>query len=236
MDYVETLENRLSARSNHLEELHMEAAIDAELTLVANPNSSDGGRGDNSPIFEDYSNPHSVRNCLSPYVPSKADRLQAFFKLLGATETSHKAEVLLDLGCGDGRVCIAAAKILGCRSIGLDISPPCIKMAQDIAQEELQENNGKCSFYACDATIDPDKLLLDCNDSLARDLRSATIVYLYTYPTLLQKLVPLLQRLSHNHSLRKVVTLTYHLDQSVAKAIEVDETNDIRLYGQVGKL
>ncbi|CAM9411097.1 unnamed protein product, partial [Hapterophycus canaliculatus] len=31
-------------------------------------------------------------------------------------------DVVLDIGCGDGRVLVTMAKILGCRGIGIDIS------------------------------------------------------------------------------------------------------------------
>ena len=78
-------------------------------------------------------NPNSVANCLSPYVPTKAARISALVSWLNLTgprkndgePTSPCAEnfprgtsgvsedVLLDIGCGDGRVCIAASKISG---------------------------------------------------------------------------------------------------------------------------
>ena len=31
-------------------------------------------------------------------------------------------DVVLDIGCGDGRVLVAVAKVLGCRGIGVDVS------------------------------------------------------------------------------------------------------------------
>ena len=34
-------------------------------------------------------------------------------------------DVILDVGCGDGRVLVTMAKILGCRGIGIDISQVC---------------------------------------------------------------------------------------------------------------
>uniref|UniRef100_A0A7S1DAK3 Uncharacterized protein n=1 Tax=Cyclophora tenuis TaxID=216820 RepID=A0A7S1DAK3_CYCTE len=49
------------------------------------------------------------------------------------------------------------------------------------------------------------------DSELVKALESATIVYLYTYPTLLHKLLPLLHRLTHQHQVHSVVTLTYHI-------------------------
>ena len=107
---------------------------------------------------------------------------------------------MLDIGCGDGRVCIAVRKTigesgssgyfvpkwilsrqeiserwyyfvrllfftliaifypLGCRAIGVDVSPPYIAMARNVAQEEnIRES--KCAFFEADATVTPDILL-----------------------------------------------------------------------------
>ena len=274
MDYVQHLEQRLAERSNELEEIHLEAAIDAELTTVAAPTTTNddddkkqtvqASSQQNSnattnyePIFADYSNPHSVAHCLSPYVPSSADRVAAFLQFSGlyaspsssTTENRAGVEVLLDLGCGDGRVCIAATKLTGCCSIGVDVSPPCIEMAQIIAQQELEssEQQDQCRFYACDATLDPDQLLLgqwactsqqDTNNhqtaaALSRDLCAATIVYLYTYPTLLRQLVPLLQRLMMDHAVKRIVTQTYHLEPSVARRIQTSDEFNLVLYDQM---
>ena len=45
---------------------------------------------------------------------------------------------------------------------------------------------------------------------LCHDLLSVTVIYLYTYPTLLVQLIPLLAQLFQIGQLRVVVTLTYH--------------------------
>jgi 2-polyprenyl-3-methyl-5-hydroxy-6-metoxy-1,4-benzoquinol methylase len=162
-DYVSTLEERLGDRSDRLEEIHMEAAIDAELTdtntdssaanpVIALPVVSSAERKEM--LFDDYTNPNAVSNCLSPYVPTQAERIAAFVSFAGL----EADDFLLDIGCGDGRVCIAAATIAGCCTAGIDVSPPCISMANEVAREEgLSES--QCAFFEADATIDPDVLL-----------------------------------------------------------------------------
>jgi len=65
---------------------------------------------------------------------------------------------VLDIGCGDGRVCIAVRKTIGCRAIGVDVSPPYIAMARNVAQEE-NIHESKCAFFEADATVNPDILL-----------------------------------------------------------------------------
>lgn len=162
--FISSLENRLAERSNLLEDAHMEAAIDAQLTTTTSSNSSIfslsennvGKTGDSSSrkVFDDYVNPHAVENCLSPYVPSKADNIAAF---LSFVELSAD-DVLLDIGCGDGRVCIAAASTIGCRAIGIDVSPLCVESARKTAREEgISEE--LCTFFEADMTIEPSVLL-----------------------------------------------------------------------------
>lgn len=164
VDYVSSLEHRLGARSEKLEEIHMEAAIDAQLTdtntdssaanpVIAPPVLSSTERQEPL-LFDDYVNPNAVANCLSPYVPSHAERIAAFVSFAGLEADDY----LLDIGCGDGRVCMAAATIAGCRTAGIDVSPPCISMANEVAREEgLSES--QCAFFEADMTINPDILL-----------------------------------------------------------------------------
>jgi 2-polyprenyl-3-methyl-5-hydroxy-6-metoxy-1,4-benzoquinol methylase len=162
-DYISSLEHRLDARSEELEVIHMEAAIDAQLTdtttdsSAANPVISppvSSSERQETLLFDDYVNPNAVSNCLSPYVPSQAERIATFLSFAGL----EADDFLLDIGCGDGRVCIAAATMAGCRTAGIDVSPPCIGMAKEIAREEgLSES--QCVFFEADLTMNPDVLL-----------------------------------------------------------------------------
>ena len=166
--YIAQLEARLSSVSNQLEEKHMEAAIDAELECIKEISDNDGGAS----ARKEPSNPNSVSNCLSPFVPTSSERIQAFVDWAGLTSD----DVLLDIGCGDGRVCIAAAKLCGCRTIGIDVSPLCINQANSIVREEGMVS--LCSFYKTDATVDPE-LLLSGNDQ--GKLKNNIITICFTY-------------------------------------------------------
>jgi SAM-dependent methyltransferase len=207
-DFVEALEATLKERSDELEETHLQAAMDAELTDTSQSSKSTSNPevtcSAPPPMF-DYINPNAVANCLSPYVPTDAAKIASFVTFAGLQE--H--DVLLDIGCGDGRVCVAATKLTGCAAIGIDVSPPCISMARQIANEQAIN----ATFYELDATMDPDRLLQD--SSLANVLSTVSCIFLYTYPTLLVKLVPLLSRLTAANRNVRVVTLTYHLNNQV---------------------
>jgi SAM-dependent methyltransferase len=54
----------------------------------------------------------------APYLPTLKPQVDASFKLANL----EPGDVLLELGCGDGRVLIAAAK-LGAKSIGYELNP-----------------------------------------------------------------------------------------------------------------
>ena len=61
---------------------------------------------------------HPVQS-LAPYVPTPEDVVARMLRLAGTT----KEDIVYDLGCGDGRIPIAAAKTFGARGVGIDIDP-----------------------------------------------------------------------------------------------------------------
>src|SRR6267143_474680 len=59
------------------------------------------------------------RYILAPYVATPADVVDRMLRL---AEVTNK-DLVYDLGCGDGRMVIAAAKDFGARGVGVDIEP-----------------------------------------------------------------------------------------------------------------
>lgn len=64
------------------------------------------------------------------FVPTPAEVVQQMIKLAGV----HQGDVVYDLGCGDGRTVIAAAKLPGVRGVGIDITPERIKESVENAR------------------------------------------------------------------------------------------------------
>jgi ribosomal protein L11 methylase PrmA len=91
-------------------------------------------------------------------------------KLAGVT----KADVVYDLGCGDGRIVIAAARDFGARGVGIDIDP------QRIA--ESQENARTAGVAG--------RVIFREQDLFEADFREATVVTLFLWPSLNLKLRP----------------------------------------------
>lgn len=69
---------------------------------------------------------------LAPYVPTPQEVVDRMLALAKVT----KADVVIDLGCGDGRIPITAAKVYGARGIGVDIDPRRIAEANANAMRE----------------------------------------------------------------------------------------------------
>ena len=89
-----------------------------------------------------------------------------------------KGDVLFDLGSGDGRIPIAAAKQYGVRAVGIDIDPKLVAEATEAAKREGVNN----------------LVTFRLGDMFAADLRGATVVTLYLSDTLNVMLRPKLLR------------------------------------------
>lgn len=113
------------------------------------------------------------------------DVVEAMLKMAGVT----KEDVVYDLGCGDGRFVITAAKTFGARGVGVDIDTVRIK--------EGNENAQKASVT--------DRVRFIPGDLFEIDVREATVVTLYLLnelnlqlrPKLLRELKPGTRIVSH---------------------------------------
>ena len=108
-----------------------------------------------------------------PYVPTPQDVVDAMLKLAAVT----KNDVVYDLGCGDGRIVVTAAKNYGARGVGIDIDPERIKEANANAQK---------------AGVS-DRVKFIEQDLFKTDFKEASVVTLYLLPDINLKLRPKLQ-------------------------------------------
>jgi precorrin-6B methylase 2 len=108
------------------------------------------------------------------FVPTPPEVVAKMMELAQVT----KDDVVYDLGCGDGRIVVAAAK-LGCKAYGFDVDPERIRESK-----ENVEKNGVGNL----ATIEQ-------KDIFTLDLSKANVVTLYLLPSLNVKLIPQLEKL-----------------------------------------
>ena len=66
-------------------------------------------------------------------------------------------------------------------------------------------------------------------------MKEVTVIYLYTYPTLLMQLIPLLELVtaSPDYAVRAIATLTYHLPDDQVKIKGKNVKHDIQMYTHV---
>ncbi len=108
------------------------------------------------------------------FVPTPQEVVDAMLKLAEV----HKGDVVYDLGCGDGRTVVTAAKTYGVRAVGIDINPERIEEAK----ENVQKNGvGKL-------------VTLRNEDLFEADIKDASVVTLYLLTSLNIKLRPKLWR------------------------------------------
>ncbi len=109
------------------------------------------------------------------YVPTPQNVVEKMLELAKVTKT----DVLYDLGCGDGRIPITAAKKYGCRAFGFDIDPRRIKESQQNVEAKGVGN----------------LVTIEQKDIFTLDLSGASVVTLYLLPALNVKLIPQLEKL-----------------------------------------
>ena len=109
-----------------------------------------------------------------PYVPTTEEAVKAMLKLADVKKT----DVVYDLGCGDGRIVIAAAKDFGAHGVGIDINP--------VRIGEAKENARKAGVERL--------VRFEENDLFQADIHEASVVTIFLLSEINLKLRPKLLR------------------------------------------
>jgi cyclopropane fatty-acyl-phospholipid synthase-like methyltransferase len=125
-----------------------------------------------------------------PYVPSTEEAVRAMLELADV----KKGDIVYDLGCGDGRIVITAAKQYGARGVGIDIDPERIAEARANAKKEGVEN----------------LVRFEQQDFFQADFREATVVTMFLLTSVNERLRPKLE--SDLKPGTRVVTNTFLMD------------------------
>jgi SAM-dependent methyltransferase len=132
-----------------------------------------------------------------PYVPTPQDVVEAMLKLAAP----RPDDFLVDLGCGDGRIPITAAKTYGTRGLGVDLNP------QRIAEARANAVAGRVT----------DKVEFIEGDLFKTDFSKATILTLYLLPDVNFRLRP---RILDMRPGTRVVSHDFDMADWKAKKIE----------------
>ena len=109
------------------------------------------------------------------FVPTPQEVVE---KMLELAEVK-KDDIVYDLGCGDGRIPVTAAKKFGCKAWGFDIDPQRIKESKENVKKNGVEN----------------LVTIENKDIFTLDLSKANVITLYLLPRLNVKLIPQLEKL-----------------------------------------
>jgi hypothetical protein len=140
--------------------LTVSGLIFAACTQVPAPTTDAPAQSPNSEL--QAQSPAAEPDLDVPYVPTPPGVVSAMLEVAQV----GKDDVLYDLGSGDGRIPITAAKRYGTRSVGVDIDPERIQEANENAQKEGVS----------------DRVQFRQQDLFETDLSEATVITLYLLP------------------------------------------------------
>ena len=148
------------------------------------------------------------------YVPTPQEVVDKMLELAAVT----KKDIVYDLGCGDGRIVLTAARKYGCKAKGFDIDPERIKDCKANFEKEKKETQDLVKF--------------EQKDIFKQDLTDASVITLYLLPELNVRLVPQLKKLkagsrivSHQFDMRG-----YKPDKKVTVKTKDDLEHDVYLW------
>jgi len=111
-------------------------------------------------------------------------------------------DVLYDLGCGDGRIVVTAAKRYGVKAVGFDIDPARVKESLENVKSNKVEH----------------LVTIKQVDIFTLDLREASVVTLYLLPSLNVKLMPQLEKLKPGSRI-----VSHDFDMRGAKPVQIHQ-------------
>jgi SAM-dependent methyltransferase len=121
-----------------------------------------------------YSRLFAQENEKVPYVPSPIEVVDRMLEFADV----KKGDVVFDVGSGDGRMVIQAAKKYGAKGVGLELDPQLVELAR--AEAKRQGVEPLVEFRQ--------------GDALKADLSAATVVTLYMLPSFNKQLRPILEK------------------------------------------
>ena len=158
-----------------------------------------------------------------PYMPTHEKVVGEMLKVAKV----GKDDILYDLGSGDGRIVITAAKEFGTRGVGVEIDPALVK--------EARENAVKAGVA--------DKVKFIQQDLFETDIREATVVTLYLWPEINLRLRPKLltdlrpgtRVVSHNHDMgnwkpQKTIKMRIPHEYVISKTLNMRIPHQHKIY------
>jgi len=169
----------VGALDNIVAELPVEISFDSgrrQTTYLIHPGKPYSFRYDENDVIRVFPGSHGREDAadLAPFVPTPPEVVERMLEIAAVGPD----DVVYDLGCGDGRLVVAAAKTRGCRAIGIELDAALLEKCKAAAHREGVTRLVR--FLRMDAT----KAILT----------EATVLTLYLLPESLETLSPVFER------------------------------------------
>jgi len=161
------------------------------VTYSLEPGKAYSFRYDEDGLLELYDGSHGRTDVpdLAPFVATPMAVVEKMLEMAGVTDQ----DIVYDLGCGDGRIVILAARKYGARGVGIDIDPRRIEESRALARTVGVE----------------DRVTFLLGDAAKADISPATVVTLYLLPESNALLRPVLEEQLRPGT--RVVSHNYHM-------------------------
>ena len=145
-------------------------------TYLLHPGKPYSFRHDENDVIRVYPGSHGREDAadLAPFVPTPPEVVERMLEIAAV----GPGDVVYDLGCGDGRMVIAAARTRGCRAVGIELDAALIDECKAAAEREGVTKLVR--FLRMDAA--------------KASLTEATVLTLYLLPESLETLSPAFER------------------------------------------
>jgi SAM-dependent methyltransferase len=201
------------------EKWKMETGILTRVSLIAfltvvsigcgnQPSQRAAGPTPTPPTISPMPNATPVEDLDVPYVPTPTEVVARMLKMANV----NKGDLLYDLGSGDGRIVITAAREYGARGVGYDLNPQRIKESNENARRAGVTN----------------RVRFTQQDLFEADLSGATVVTLYLLPDVNLKLRPKLLRELRPGT--RIVSHNYHMGDWQPEAVQEIEVKGTKHY------
>jgi SAM-dependent methyltransferase len=127
-----------------------------------------------------------------PFVPTPQVTVDEMLRLAGV----GPQDFVMDLGSGDGRIVVTAARKFGARGLGVDLDPDLVSQSEENARQ---------------AGVD-DRVKFLVQDLFKTDLSPATVITMYLLPSVTRRLRPVLLDLKPG---TRIVSHDFDLDEWV---------------------
>ncbi len=152
----------------------------------------------------DQAKPKRIRTADCVYVPTPNDVVEKMLEM-GAVK---KSDLLFDLGCGDGRIVVMAAKKFGCKAVGYEIDPDRVAEGRASIKKKKIEHLAK----------------IEQEDIFKLDVSKANVIMIYLLPGMITKLLPQLEKLQPGS---RIVAHDYEIAGAVPeKTVEITSNED----------